>query len=302
MTHISVLSREILEGLQINEGDTVLDCTINGGGHSELIAQKLGEHGILIGIDMDTDAIHFARERLANVKARVLLKTGNFRNLDVYLEEEGIKSVDRFLFDLGMSSRQLDKGQRGFSFRREEPLLMTFKKTLKDEDLTAEEIVNEWEEENISDILYGYGEERYSRRIAKAIVEERRKKPIKTTEDLISIIESAVPTKYLKGKIHPATRTFQALRTTVNDEIESTKDGLQKALQFLSIGGRIAVLTFHSIEDRAVKHIFRDFEDRGEGKRITKKPIIPSREEIKENPRARSAKLRIFEKHEKKSS
>jgi len=302
MDHISVLSREVLEGLQINSGDTVLDGTINGGGHSELIAQELSEQGVLIGLDMDADALNFARERLANAKARLLLKEGNFRNLDTYLEEEEVKSVDRFLFDLGMSSRQLEDSSRGFSFRYEEPLLMTFKKSPKDTDLTAEEIVNKWEEGSIADILYGYGEERYSKRIAKAIVEERSKNPIKTTGELVSIIESAVPAKYLKGKIHPATRTFQALRTTVNDEIESVKEGLHKALKLLSTGGRIAVITFHSIEDRIVKQTFRNFEDSGEGIRITKKPITPAQEEVKENPRARSAKLRIFEKHEKKKS
>ena len=300
MTHISVLSREIIEGLQIHNDDTVLDGTINGGGHSELITQILGGQGILIGIDIDSDALSFARERLAGAKARVLLKEGNFRNLDTYLKEEGIKSVDRFLFDLGMSSRQLDSGRRGFSFRYDEPLMMTFKNDPTEGDLTAEEIVNAWEEESIADILYGYGDERYSKRIAKSIVEARKRKPIKTTGELVEIIEESVPSRYKVGKIHPATKTFQALRTTANDEIESTKEGLRKAVEVLSVGGRIAVLTFHSIEDRAVKRTFREFELEGIGKRVTKKPIVPERDEVKTNPRARSAKLRIFEKYEKK--
>jgi 16S rRNA (cytosine1402-N4)-methyltransferase len=300
MTHISVLSREVLEGLQINKSDTVVDGTINGGGHSELIAKQLGDQGVLVGIDMDIDALEHARERLAGAKARLLLKQGNFRNLDTFLNEEKITSVDRFLFDLGLSSRQLNSSKRGFSFRSEEPLLMTFNAAPKEGELTALEIVNEWDAENIADILYGYGDERYSRQIAKAIVESRKVSKIETTADLVKIIEGSVPSRYKKGKIHSATRTFQALRTTVNDEIQSTGEGLKKALTFLKNEGRIAVITFHSIEDRLVKRRFRDWESEGWGIRITKKPISPTTQEVKENPRARSAKLRIFQKNEKK--
>lgn len=300
MAHISVLSKEVLKGLDIHTTHVVVDCTINGGGHSELIAEKLGESGLLIGIDLDQSALESARERLRDANVRVLLKKGNFRNLDAYLEEESITQADRFLFDLGQSSRQLDQGNRGFSFRFNEPLLMTFKTDVREDDLTAAEIVNEWEEESIHDILRGYGEERYAKRIANAIVTTRKRRPIKTTGDLVSIIERVVPERYKNGRIHPATKTFQALRTTVNDEIESLREGLGKAIERLRPNGRIVVISFHSIEDRLVKRTFKDWEKHGIGTHITKKPIKPSEEEVKENPRSRSAKLRIFEKNGQK--
>lgn len=299
MAHISVLSDEVLKGLNIRENDTVLDATVNGGGHSERIAQKLGGGGILIGVDMDSEALDSARERLLHAGARVVLKEGNFRDLDVFLREEHITNVDKFLFDLGISSRQLDESTRGFSFRSDAPLLMTFSPKPSPDALTAREIVNAWEEESIRDILSGYGEERYARRIAHAIAEARTKGSIKTTGQLVEVVRGAVPKRYESGRIHFATRTFQALRMTVNDEIESLREGLAKAFDALSPRGRIAVITFHSIEDRIVKRTFKQFEDEGGGVRITKRPIRPSEEEVKENPRSRSAKLRIFEKHAK---
>lgn len=294
--HTPVLLKEIIHGLQLKEDHVVVDATINGGGHSEAIAQTLGDTGILVGIDADSDALLFARERLTNVRPRVCLKEGNNRNLDVFLKEEGLKNVDRFLFDLGMSSRQLAFGNRGFSFERDEPLVMTLAKKADEGTLTAYDIVNSWDEQNIADVIYGYGEERYARRIAKAIVLARKKKPIISTTELVAIIRSATPLSYGRIRIHPATKTFQALRIAVNDELTSLKEALDKALQALDHNGRILVISFHSLEDRIVKQTFKKWKEEGYGTIITKKPIRPTIEEIKENPRSRSAKLRIFEK------
>lgn len=296
--HESVLLQEVIEGLGLMPTDTVVDATINGGGHSEQIARILGEQGTLIGIDMDADALAFSRERLGDATCRIILKNGNNRHLDTFLQEEEITYVDKILFDLGMSSRQLDSSLRGFSFTHDEPLLMTFANESGEGALTAAEIVNHWEEENIADILYGYGEERYSRRIAKAIVGERAKAPITTTGQLVTIIEEAVPKHYLHGKTHPATRSFQALRITVNDEIQSFKEALEKGFAHLAPNGRILVISFHSIEDRIVKNTFKEWGNLGRGMVLTKKPIVPTKEEVKANKRARSSKLRIFQRHE----
>ena len=232
------------------------------------------------------------------MRCKVVLKEGNYAKLDEYLQEEGISKANNYLFDLGMSSRQLDDSKRGFSFRFDEPLLMSFKESPGDGDLSAREIVNTWDEENIADILYGYGDERFSRKIAAKIIEKRKEKPIETTGELISILEEATPIWYQKKRKHFATRTFQALRITVNNEMESVKEGIPKAIDHTKDGGRVAVITFHSLEDRIVKHLFKDLAKEGKGTIITKKPIDPTREEIAANPRARSAKLRIFEKHE----
>lgn len=291
MTHYSVLSKEVLEGLQIDKNDIVLDGTINGGGHSLQIAELLGERGTLIGIDLDQEALTKAKERLNDVKPTVHLKEDNYRNFDQVLDELSIPCINKMLLDLGFSTNQIESSGRGFSFRREEPLLMTL--SANSTGLTAEEIVNEWDEENIADVIYGYGEERFSRKIAKGIVEAR---PIKTTLELVKVIENSVPNWYKKRKIHPATKTFQALRITVNDEIGSLRTGLSKGVKKLCSGGRIAVITFHSIEDRVVKNIFKDAMHDGIGTLVNKKPIIPTEEEIKENPASRSAKLRIFQK------
>lgn len=294
--HTSVLLKEVIEGLALTPDMVVVDATINGGGHSEVIANDLSEKGILIGIDMDENALTFTRERLADSRATVLLKQGNNRDLDTFLREEGITQVDRFFFDLGMSSWELDHSNRGFSFRRNEPLIMTFASHPKEEDLTAGTIVNEWEEESIADILKGYGEERFARRIARNIVTRRAKKPITTTNELVAVIEEAVPSWYRHKRIHPATKTFQALRITVNDEIRSVHEALLKAGHMLGHKGRILVIAFHSIEDRIVKNTFKKWKSEGQGIIVTKKPITPSEDEAERNPRARSAKLRIFER------
>lgn len=294
--HIPVLLKEVVDLLNLQEGDTVVDGTINRGGHSKEICELIGESGTLVGIDLDQVALDDVKENLKNAKCKIILEKDNFRNLDKVLEKAGIEKVDKILLDLGFSSNQMDSSARGFSFQKDEPLLMTLKKDLSESDLTAKEIVNEWDEENIADIIYGYGEETFSRQIAQKIVEERKDKSIETTQDLVAVIEKAVPSWYTHKKTHFATKTFQALRITVNDEIGALKEVLPKAIEVLSDNGRIAVISFHSIEDRAVKTFFKEQKGAGIGEIITKKPVVPNRDEVKENPRSRSAKLRIFEK------
>ncbi len=219
----------------------------------------------------------------------------NFRNIDKVLDEAGVSQVDGILFDLGLSSNQIEESGRGFSFKTEEPLLMTMKKNPQSSDITAHEIVNSWSEESLADIIYGYGEDRFARRIAKAIVMARAVRPIDTAGELAEIVASAVPRFGFK-KINPATKTFQAIRIAVNDELGALKTALPKAFDRLSRGGRMSVISFHSLEDRIVKRYFKEKGDLGQAKIITKKPITPSPEEIAENPRSRSAKLRILEK------
>lgn len=293
MTHYSVLSNEVLEGLLIDKNDIVLDGTVNGGGHSLMISKLLGSKGVLIGTDLDSGALKISEEKLKDAKPTVYLKESNYRNFDQVLDELEIPCVNKILLDLGFSTNQIEGSGRGFSFRKDEPLLMTLSDNPSEEELTASEIVNEWDEENISDIIHGYGEERFANRIARGIVEAR---PIKTTTELVTAIENSVPTWYKGKRLHPATKTFQALRITVNDEIGSLREGLKKGIERLDKGGRIAVISFHSIEDRVVKNHFKNAVHDGVGTLINKKPIIPTEEEIKENPASRSAKLRIFEK------
>ena len=293
--HVSVLSKEVEELLALRPDHIVVDATINGGGLSESIVKQLGDRGRLIGIDMDSEALAFARERLADSVPTVTLKEGNNRNLDTFLKEEGITHVDRFLFDLGLSSRQLDASGRGFAFTRDEPLLMTFRHDPGEKDLSAYGIVNEWEEKHIADVIYGYGEERFARKIARQIVLARAESPIRTTRQLVSVIEKAVPAWYRHKRKHFATKTFQALRITVNDEIQSLILALVKAHDALASKGRILVISFHSIEDRIVKNTFKLWQEKGTGHILTKRPVTPSDEETEANPRSRSAKLRAFE-------
>ncbi|MFA5841544.1 MAG: 16S rRNA (cytosine(1402)-N(4))-methyltransferase RsmH [Candidatus Paceibacterota bacterium] len=296
MPHIPVLLKEAIEALDLKKGDVVLDCTINGGGHSLVITEMIGKRGILIGLDEDKSALARAKEHLAGSEAKVILEESNFRNLDKALMKSGIKEVDKILFDFGLSSDQLDNSGRGFSFKRDEPLLMTLGVVPKIGQLTALEIVNSWNEEDLAGIIYEYGEERFSRRIAHGIAEARKKDVIRTTTELREIVERSVPASYRNGRIHPATRTFQGLRIAVNDELGAIKEGLVKASQALSKGGRIAAISFHSLEDRIVKQYFRDLAKSGEFLSITKKPIVPGKEEENANPRARSAKLRSIKK------
>ena len=293
--HVPVLLHESIEALDIQPGDTVVDATLGGAGHAAAFARMLDSSGTLAGFDMDHDAIERAQISLSKSVFRLELIQANFRTMGSALAAREIVSIDKAFFDLGWSSFQLAVG-RGFSFQKEEPLLMTYTSTPDENTLTAATIVNEWEEESISDVIYGWGEERYSRRIAQAIVERRVEKPFTTSKELADYIKESVPTSYRFGRIHPATKTFQALRIAVNDELGSLKDGMQAAWNVLNVGGRIAVISFHSIEDRIVKQQFVAWDKEGVGRRITKKPLIANASELSQNPRARSAKLRVIEK------
>lgn len=294
MQHKTVLLHESIDGLDIQPGDIFVDGTLGGGGHTEEVIKRFGDTVSIIGIDMDKDAIERTKIRLASLKSNIQYALGSFRNLDSILENLKITKVDKILFDIGLSSNQFEDSGRGFSFQKNEPLIMSFKKDLTDTDLTAREIVNDWDEENIKAILEGYGEEQFAWKIAKAIVSSRELKPIETTFDLVEIIKSATPKFYHHRKIHPATKTFQALRITVNDEIQSLKDGITKGFESLNKKGRLAVISFHSLEDRVVKQFFKTMDTEGLAKIVTKKPIVPTEEEILINPRSRSAKLRII--------
>ncbi len=294
--HISVLLKETIDGLDLKEGQIVVDGTINTGGHSLQICKHIGKTGHLVGIDEDSEALELAKNHLKDVLPKVTLINGNFRNMDTLLSNLDIQKVDRVLLDIGLSNRQLADSKRGFSFMQDEPLLMTFNPNPKDEELTAEEIVNSWDEENIADIIYGYGGERFSRRIAKNIVLARSEKRITTTSELATIIEKSIPRIAKKGKTNPATKTFQALRIAVNDELRALKDGISKGIDLLEKDGRLAIISFHSGEDRIVKQMFRDYQSEGVVEILTKRPITPSSEELKANPKARSAKLRIIKK------
>ncbi len=293
--HTPVLLHETLEALQIRPDDVVLDATLGGAGHAAAICSLLGKKGMLIGIDADKAAVERAHSALSAAKARIHLEISNFRHLKGVLENCSEFGITKALFDLGWSAYQLAAG-RGFSFLADEPLLMTYSSDTASPALTARTIVNEWEEGSIADVLWGWGEERFARRIARAIVEARARKPIETSRELGELVRAAVPFRYQKGKLHPATKTFQALRIAVNDELGALKEGLRAAWLALETGGRLAVISFHSIEDREVKRLMLLWSQQGEGVRLTKSPQKPSREEIVANPRARSAKLRVIEK------
>lgn len=290
--HTPVLLHEVLEALAIAQGDCVVDATLGGAGHARAIAERLGEEGVFIGFDMDADAIDRAKSALEGGKPRVELVNANFRTMQKSLAEKGITSITKALFDLGWSSYQLDSG-RGFSFQKDEPLVMTYAKS---GSLTARTIVNDWAEASLADVTYGWGQERYARRIAKAIVDARVSRPIETAKELADIVSRAVPARARFGQIHPATKTFQALRIAANDELGALSEGLRAAWELLAPGGRIAVISFHSLEDAIVKRMFVEWERVGEGKRLTRKPVIAGEAELEINPRARSAKLRVIER------
>ena len=279
--HIPVLLKESIEQLNPKAGDTIVDGTINGGGHSEEILKIIGNNGMLVGIDQDDEVLNKLREKWKDRK-NVLLVKGNFRNMDKVLETLKIEKVNGVLLDIGVSSSQIDESGRGFSFKKDEPLLMTMKTDVGEDELTAKEIVNNWGEKELADAIWQYGEERFSRRIAKNIARRREIKPIETTFELVDVIRESVPGVYRNShRINCATRTFQALRIEVNDELGALKEGLEKATDRLADGGRLAVISFHSLEDRIVKNYFKEMSAKGEGKIITKKPIVPTEEEIK---------------------
>jgi len=295
MIHKTVLLNESIDGLDIHEGDIYLDGTLGSAGHAKYALEKTNGKLTIIGLDKDIDALERSKQRLGE-SSKIILKESSYEDLDKVLNEIGIKKVNRIMLDLGLSSDQFETSGRGFTFKNDEPLLMSFKKTLNESDLSAFQIVNNWQEESIADIIYGYGEEKYARRIAKGIINYRKKKSIETTGELVEIILQSVPIFYRKGRLHPATRTFQALRITVNDELNVLKRGLEIGFERLEKQGRMAVISFHSLEDRIVKIFNKDKFDKGLAKIITKRPIVPTDTEIFENPRSRSAKLRILEK------
>ncbi len=292
--HIPVLLQETIEGLDLHEGDVVFEGTVGLGGHSEQIIKLIGATGVYIGTDKDREALSRAEQRLAPYECTKIFREENFRNLDRVLDDAGYPQVDKILLDIGLSNLQIEGSGRGFSFKRDEPLLMTFVTLPREGDITAREIVNEWAADSLTDIITGYGEEKFAWRIANAICTSRKTKPIETTVELAEIIKNAVPVFARFGKTHPATKTFQAIRIAVNDELGALREGLLKGFTRLASGGRMAVISFHSLEDRIVKEFFKKQVVSGLGTVITKKPIAPSDEEVARNPKSRSAKLRII--------
>ena len=289
--HKSVLLNETIEGLNLPQKGIVIDSTFGGGGHTAEICKRYP--GIqIIALDQDQSAFKKAESKFKNLKCNISFQNINFRDLD----KNNLEQVDGIIFDLGLSSDQLENAGRGFSFLKNEILLMTMKENPTKEDLTAMDIVNDWSEESIAQIIYGYGEEKFRGRIAREIVEARKIKKIKTTFDLVEIIEKAVPKTYRKGKLHFATKTFQALRIAVNDELGALEAGLKGGFNILKNGGRMSVISFHSLEDRIVKKFYKEKEKEGKAILINKKIITATSTEVKNNPRARSAKLRILEK------
>lgn len=303
--HKPVLLDECIEALSIRPDGVYVDGTLGRAGHSSEIVKRLGAGGCLIGIDRDSDAIEAGNKRLGEYKDKVKLYHGNFRDMAYILDELGISGADGILLDLGVSSPQLDEAERGFSYMEDAPLDMRMDRSC---GMTAAELVNTAAEEKLARILFEYGEERYSRRIAGNIVRYRDKKRIETTLELVGIIKSAMPASALREKQHPAKRSFQALRIAVNDELGALTQVLENAVGCLNAGGRLAIITFHSLEDRLVKKSFKQMANPCTcppeipmcvcGKKpmidiVTGKPIVPTPEEIERNPRARSAKLRI---------
>lgn len=274
-----------------------VDGTLGGAGHAAAIAEALDGNINLIGLDRDPEAVKRAETSLAGKTRKLILECENFRNLDKVLGRHGIEKADLILLDLGLSSDELENSGRGFSFQKDEPLLMTMGDPAT-HPFTARDILNDWKEEDIANVIFAYGEEKFARRIAKAIVDYRTKKKIETADELTEIIRSGVPAAYRFRKLHPATKTFQALRIAVNDELKAIEEGLKKAYAHLNEGGRLGVISFHSLEDRIVKNFMRT-EERHGGKLISRKAVKPSEEEIAENPRSRSARFRVIEKHTK---
>ena len=293
--HVPVLVDEIVFWLRPKPHGCYVDCTIGPGGTSAEILQACGKDGRLIAIDQDPDALELARETLKPYIQNVSFHCGNFRDLRSILDSEGVGQVDGILFDLGISSVQLADTDRGFSFQQDGPLDMRMNPSLS---MTAGELVNTLPETELANVIYEFGEERLSRRIAKGIVRQRMSSPLHTTSELASVVQRSVPPAYRYGRLHPATRTFQALRIAVNNELAVITPALQDAADRLAPGGRMCVISFHSLEDRLVKYTFRTLSQQSDQRVtvLTKKPCVASVEERKRNPRARSAKLRVLEK------
>lgn len=294
MSHITVLKDEAVAGLSLRPLDTVVDATFGAGGHAQSIIRSLDVKGCYIGIDADATALD--NQTFPEATCAIHLVHDNFKNITNITRSLHIEHIDAILADLGWRMDQFTDGGKGFSFMKDEPLAMTYGDP-EAYDFTAYDIVNDWEESSIADVIFAYGEERASRRIAKTIVEARKQGPIKTTLQLADIIKQALPKSAQYKKVHPATKTFQALRITVNDELGVLEQFLKDSFTLLSGGGRLAIITFHSLEDRMVKQYFKTLKDAGMAELLTKKPITPSAEELAQNPRARSAKLRIITKY-----
>ena len=305
--HVSVLLNECIEGLKIKEDGIYVDGTLGGGGHSSEILKELSDEGILIGIDQDKDALKAAGNRLQNYKNTKFVHN-NFYNIDSILNELEIDKIDGMLMDLGVSSYQLDTGDRGFSYMQDAPLDMRMN---QDNLLSAYEIINNYDENEIYRIIRDYGEEKFAKRIARFIVENREKKSIETTLELVEIIKAAIPAKARREGPHPAKRTFQAIRIEVNSELSILNRAIEDGVNRLNKGGRMAIITFHSLEDRIVKNKFKELATactcpkefpicvcggQAKVKIISRKAIEPSKEEVEVNPRSRSAKLRVIER------
>jgi 16S rRNA (cytosine1402-N4)-methyltransferase len=306
--HKTVLEDEAIDGLSIKSDGVYVDCTLGGAGHSLKISSQLDSNGILIGIDQDVSAIECAKQKLQNATCKVYFTKSNFKRVRDVIYGLGINKVDGILFDLGVSSPQLDQGERGFSYNHDAPLDMRMD---LDQEFMAYHLVNEWSEKEITEILKEYGEEKFSYRIAREIVKMRQKKPIVTTLQLVDIIKKAIPAFARRTGPHPARRTFQAIRIAVNDELNAFSQALSQSIDLLKSNGRICVITFHSLEDRICKKFFQekaqscicipDFpvcicNQKPLLRLISKKPVLPTDKEIKTNKRARSAKLRVAEK------
>lgn len=306
--HVSVLLAEVLEYLDCSKGSTVVDCTLDGAGHAEAVAELIAPTGLLIGIEQDIAAIDAAKRTLARFGQQIQIIKDNFKNIDNILRRLNVQQVDAFLFDLGVSSHQLDTPERGFSYKLQGPLDMRMDRETK---ITAAVIVNAYPEKKLAEIIRRYGEEPWAKRIARFIVEARERKPIEKTLELAEIVKKAIPAAARRRGGHPARRTFQALRIEVNQELENLGQTLIECVKWLKAGGRLVVISYHSLEDRAIKETFKELATgcvcppsfplcqcgRQPLVRIlTKKPVCPSKEEIARNPRADSAKLRAIEK------
>lgn len=306
--HVSVLLNECIENLKIKPDGVYVDCTMGGAGHSKEIVKKLSDKGLFIGFDQDKNAINTARERLSEYESRVKFVHSNFENIKEELEKIGIYKIDGVLADLGVSSHQLDEAERGFSYMQDAPLDMRMDVRC---EFSAYDVVNTYTEDELAKIIKDYGEDNWAKRIAKFIVEERVNKPIETTGELVDVIKKAIPKKARIDGPHPAKRTFQAIRIEVNNELGVITKMINDASSIMNEGGRICIITFHSLEDRIVKNAFKylasdcicpqhlpicQCDKESEVKIITRKPLLPSYEEIEVNPRSRSAKLRVAEK------
>jgi len=305
--HVSVLLNESVDGLEIKKDGIYADGTMGGGGHSEAIAKRLSKNGVLIGIDRDLEALAASRKRLENYQ-NVLYVHNNYKNIkDVLLELE-IDKIDGAVLDLGVSSYQLDNRERGFSYMEDAPLDMRMN---RESDFSAYDVVNTYSEEKLASIFFEYGEERFSRKIASIICDRRKQAPIETTLELVDIIKAAIPERFRQKNSHPAKRTFQAIRIEVNGELRDLRNAIDNFFDVLKPGGRLSVITFHSLEDRIVKQAFNSYAtgctcppdfpicvcgNKPRGKVITRKPILPTDEECEANKRSKSAKLRIVEK------